>query len=85
MRRRLKMSDRLQRHKYWNANGFAVAIVCKEGGNHDYSAYIGSTEGIVSRESTTVEFVLGHGCKLDKDLTNFLFPEFKEAGLTWRP
>ncbi len=75
----------MQRHKYWNANGFAVAIVCKEGHANDYAAYIGSTEGITATEEQTIEFVKKHGCKLDANLTDFLFPQFKEAGLVWRP
>jgi hypothetical protein len=75
----------MRRYRYWNANGFAVAIVCKEGGAKDYAAYIGATSGSFRSEAETVQFVEDYGSKLDPELTDHLFPEFKEAGLVWRP
>jgi hypothetical protein len=72
------------RHRYWNANGFAVAIVAKEGGVNDWAAYIGATEGVATLEHETVKFVLAHGCKISQKIAEAIFPEFKEAKLAWR-
>ena len=55
--------------------------VAKEGGNHDWAAYIGPVPGN-NHEVEYVE-VLRSGSKLPEDVARLLFPSFSD--LTWRP
>lgn len=74
----------MKRYRYWNANGFTICIVAKEGLAKDWAAYIGATATIRYLEQETVSFVERNGCKIERGLAEFLFPDFVEAGLEWR-
>jgi len=52
--------------RYYNANGFAVAIVAVITEGIDWCAYIGATDSSKSEEET-VEFVSKFGCKLAEE------------------
>ena len=52
--------------RYYNANGYAVAIVISET-PIDWACYIGSTDGIIMSEEETVDFVHRCGCKLSEE------------------
>jgi len=58
--------------RYYNANGFAVAIVAVINEGCDWAAYIGATDGDVPMEQT-VEFVARHGCKVEQALAEAVF------------
>ena len=64
---------RIFRHEYWNANGYATAIVAVEGHAHDWAAYIGAQPDPSSREET-LAWVAQFGCKLSRELANAVFP-----------
>ena len=65
---------------YYNANGFAVAIVASITREIDWAAYIGASPGDV-KEAETVQAVLKFGCKLsEKDAKHF----FSEIELPYR-
>ena len=75
--------------RYWNANGFAVAVVGAvtlippidlEGSPDpfDWAAYIGATEGERTCEKDTVEFTHKSGCKLSERIARAFFPQFSE-------
>lgn len=58
-----------------------VIVVAKEGGNHDWAAYIGSVPGFNhDKEWKTVRET---GAKLPESVARVLFPAF--ADLRWRP
>ncbi len=77
----------MRRWRYWNANGFAVAVVGvvtmappREGEGPDepfgWVAYIGATEGHTMRERETATWVANWGCKLGKPVACAFFPQF---------
>lgn len=79
----------MKRWRYWNANGFAVAVVAvvtmaePKGGEgpdepFDWGSYIGATEGSAMRERETVAWVADWGCKLSKNIACAFFPQFAE-------
>lgn len=87
------MQEKMLRWHYWNANGFAIAIVASismwpNNNSHDdhkpfdWACYIGATEGTRTLENETVEFVHKHGCKLSYDEACAFFPHF--AKITYR-
>jgi len=64
--------------RYFNAQGWAVAIVASVTHEVDWGAYIGSTWGPLS-EAETINYVAKYGCKIpEKDARHF-FPEMKLA------
>ena len=84
------MKDKLIRSRYWNANGFAVAIVAvvtlrPTTNNHteplpiDWACYIGATEGGFTLEADTVIFAYRNGCKLSRDEALAFFPQFAKV------
>lgn len=62
--------------RYYNANGFAVAIVASITHEIDWAAYIGAT-GDDKREGETVQAVLKLGCKLFENDAKHFFPEIE--------
>jgi hypothetical protein len=74
-----------ERHYYFSGDfeTDAVVIVAIEGGVNDYAAYIGAARTNYSDEMA-VEYVHRRGTKISQKWAEFLFPEFKEAGLSWR-
>ena len=64
--------------RYYNANGFAVAIVASVNHDLDWAAYIGAT-GDDKREGETVQAVLELGCKLAEKDARYFFPELKST------
>lgn len=66
--------------RYYNANGFAVAIIASVTHEIDWATYIGATPGDV-REAETVQATLKFGCKLSEKDARHFFPEMK---LTYR-
>jgi hypothetical protein len=77
-------AGKLVQHRYWNANGANILIVAHEGGAKDYAAYIGARPGWDAPDTALVPFVLEHGDKIEQSFAEFLFPSFKELGLTYR-
>ena len=65
---------------YYNANGFAVAIIASITREIDWAVYIGATLGD-KRERETVQAVLEFGCKLSEKDAKHYFPEI---GLPYR-
>ena len=73
----LKPGDRYSiEGRYYNANGFAVAIVASINHEVDWAAYIGAT-GDDKREAQTIQAVLELGCKLPEQDARYFFPELK--------
>jgi hypothetical protein len=60
--------------RYYNANGFSLAIVASITREVDWSAYIGSYSSQMSEEATLM-FVLSQGCKLHKEDAKYYFPD----------
>lgn len=62
--------------RYYNANGFAVAIIASITHEIDWAVYIGATLGD-AKEAVTVQATLKFGCKLfEKDAKHY-FPEIE--------
>ena len=62
--------------RYYNCNGYAVAIVAVVTEEVDWAAYIGGSDGKLS-EKETIEWVVRKGAKLTwKDASHY-FPEIK--------
>jgi len=59
--------------RYWNSNGFAVAIVAVITEGIDWAAYIGATDDSKT-EQETVEYVAKYGCKLSSKDAKYYFP-----------
>lgn len=59
-------------HRYWNSNGFGVAIVAVAGAV-DWAAYIGAQPDPAS-EAQTMDFVSRRGSKLSEDEARALLP-----------
>jgi len=66
--------------RYYNANGYAVAIVAVFTHPIDWAVYIGGTRDDL-REMETVEWVSKWGCKLAERDASYYFPNIK---LTYR-
>lgn len=63
--------------RYFNAQGWGIAIVASVVRGLDWAAYIGATFGPMT-EQETADYVAKHGCKLhEKDARHF-FPQFKD-------
>lgn len=73
----LKRGDRYSiEGRYYNANGFAVAIIASITREVDWAAYIGATNDD-KREAETVQAVLEFGCKLSEKDAKHYFPEIE--------
>jgi len=59
--------------RYYNANGFSLAIVASITKKIDWAAYIGSCSSQVSEEET-LQFVKERGCKLSEKDARHYFP-----------
>ena len=64
------------RRRYYNACGYAIAIVASITKDIDWVAYIGADDGM-RLEIETVEFVLGWGCKLSEKDARYYFPDIE--------
>lgn len=60
--------------RYYNANGFAVAIVAVVTEGIDWTAYIGASHNLMTSEETA-EWVAKNGCKLAKKDAVHFFPD----------
>lgn len=67
--------------RYYNANGFSLAIVASITKGVDWAAYIGSCTSQISEEET-LQFVKDYGCKLSEKDARYYFPEIQ---LPYRP
>jgi len=87
------MREQTIRSRYWNANGFAVAIVAVVNlvpiapnpepiMPFDWACYIGATKGWLVPESDTVLTVQRFGDKLSPAEACAFFPQF--AGVPYR-
>jgi len=74
--------DTILASKYWNSNGFAVAIVAVQGGARDWAAYIGGTDR-TEHEMDAIEDAMRHGSKLSRTEAVALFPQLNPK--TYRP
>lgn len=66
--------------RYWNANGYATAVVASVGAEGEWSAYIGG--GPPEREADCLTHVLDWGTKLSEADARHFFPEID---LPYRP
>ena len=64
--------------RYFNAQGWAVAIVASVTHGIDWGVYIGATWGPMS-EKETIEYVDKHGCKMREEDARYYFPELKNV------
>lgn len=71
-----KWWNKVKSVRYYNANGYAVAVVSSET-PIDWAAYIGSTESIDTSMEETTNFVHKHGCKLSERDARHYCPELK--------
>lgn len=60
--------------RYYNSNGFAVAIVAVITEGVDWAAYIGGTD-LIQRERDAVEWVAEKGDKLSSEDARYYFPD----------
>ena len=60
---------------YWNANGFAVAVVASIGQVDDWCAYIGGADP--KSEEEGLRFVASHGAKLSEEDARHFFPDLE--------
>ncbi len=58
--------------RYWNSNGYAVAVVASIGVEGAWSAYIGGADP--ESEEEGLKFVASHGNKLDEEDARYFFP-----------
>lgn len=58
--------------RYWNANGFACAVVASIGQEGKWSAYIGGADP--QSEEEALDFVARHGVKLEEEDARHFFP-----------
>ena len=61
--------------RYFNANGFSLAIVASITKSVDWAAYIGSQDSKDKSEEETLQFVLERGCKLREEDARYFFPD----------
>jgi len=66
----------LRTGRYWNTNGFGIAIVAVITEGIDWAAYIGATGGNAP-EAATVAFVAAHGAKLSRRHANHIFEDIR--------
>ena len=66
------ISQGLQEGRYYNANGFGVAIVASITNPIDWAAYIGADDGY--SEESCIQFVKEKGCKLSEKDARHFFP-----------
>jgi hypothetical protein len=66
--------------RYWNANGYATAVVASVAPEGAWAAYIGG--GPPEREEDCLAFVAKWGCKLDEATARYFFPDID---LPYRP
>ena len=59
--------------RYWNANGYATAVVASITPGVDWAAYIGGCPPQSKEEGLAV--VAGQGCKLSEDDARHFFPD----------
>lgn len=75
MSRELGVKYTIER-RYFNAQGWAVAIVASITHGIDWGVYIGATWGPMS-EKETMEYVVKNGCKMQEEDARYYFPELK--------
>ena len=63
--------------RYFNAQGWGVAIVASVVHGLEWAAYIGATWGPVS-EQQTIDTVAKHGCKLQEKDARHFFPDLND-------
>jgi len=63
--------------RYFNAQGWSVAIVASVVHGLEWAAYIGATWGPVS-EKLTITTVAKHGCKLQEKDARHFFPDLND-------
>ncbi len=61
---------------YWNANGYATAIVAVITEGIDWSAYAGGAPVEINEEAA-VQFVARKGTKISKKLARIIFPDIE--------
>lgn len=64
--------------RYWNANGFATAVVAVRGGV-DWAAYIGATPGDGFSQQETFRAIALFGSKLSRQQALAFFPDLEGA------
>jgi len=69
--------------EYWNANGYAVAIVAVAGSNQDWTAYVGAQPDPAHRWYTE-EWAARHGSKLTEEQAWPFFGSRVPGALAWR-
>ena len=74
----LKQGDKYNTEgRYFNAQGWGVAIVASVVHGLEWAAYIGATWGATT-ERETIDYVAKHGCKLREEDARHFFPELKD-------
>ena len=63
--------------RYFNANGFSLAIVASITKGIDWAAYIGSHSSTNRSEEETLHFVKDKGCKLSEKDARHFFPDIQ--------
>lgn len=63
--------------RYFNAQGWGVAIVATVVHGLEWAAYIGATWGEMS-EQKTIDYVANLGCKMQEKDARYFFPQFKD-------
>ncbi len=66
--------------RYWNANGYACAVVASIGAEGAWAAYIGGCAP--ESEDAGLQFVATSGCKLSENDARHFFPDLD---LPYRP
>ena len=61
---------------YWNANGYATAIVAVIIEGIDWAAYAGGAPVDINEEAA-LHFVARTGCKISETLARFIFPNIE--------
>lgn len=61
--------------RYWNSNGYAVAIVASIGVEGKWAAYIGGAAS--ESEEEALKFVVLYGTKLDEGDARHFFPDLE--------
>lgn len=63
-------------YEYWNANGYATAVVAVPGEADDWAAYIGAQPDPASKEET-LEWVARYGSKLSERQAKTFFEQYE--------
>ncbi len=61
--------------RYFNANGYSVAIIASVTKGVDWAAYIGADQS--DKEEDTLLFVKSYGCKLAEADARYFFPDIE--------